>query len=367
MKYQHLTKAVSCLLVLLLLCGGGLPVFAEGESLSLSDHSDTVAVYLSDSVKMITGFLPGDDLSDAAARFAAGERMLFLSPGGEVLPYADTRLCTGTLVLVTDGDAVLDIGVFAVFGDTDGDGFVKTSDARSILRCATKLEQLPAAVALAADCDADGKVTTADARRALRAAVGLEQLTNPIGRTPEAGEALAIYAYYTGEDPQAGSALDPKAVQVIAVYPDASHALLDGGFTIEPENLTSELPGEKKFTVRWQELSCEMTVNFVAREADSFYPDSSVPDFDSYAGKLCVESRYQIGYVAYFYSAERNVTDFVLFESYLHFLEACGFTCAQKTIDAAKVAALYEKSGSESVAAVYDFTGKQIVIAVANG
>ena len=366
MPGKNAVRWISLCLSLLLVFSGSIPVFAVQERLSLSDHEDTVAVYLADSVKILTGFLPGDTLADAALRFDCGENMLFLSPEGTVLPYADTRVSTGTLVLVTDGESVLDIGLFAVFGDVNGDGYVKTADARAMLRYATQLDDMPEAVSFAADCNADGKVSTTDARMALRAAVGLSALVNPVGRLPETGEALAIYAYYTGEDPQAGSTFDPAEVQVVAVYSDASHALITEGFTIEPTPLTSERPGEAEFTVRWKGLSCVMRVNFRAREPDSFYPDSLVPDFDHYAGKLFTQSLYQIGYVAYIYSADRNVTDFVLFESYLHYLEACGFVCAQKTIDATKVAALFEKSGSESVAAIYDFTGRQIIIAVEN-
>jgi hypothetical protein len=61
-------------------------------------------------------------------------------------------------------------------GDVDGDGYVKTGDARMALRIAIGLEPeiTPETKAYkAADADRNGKVTTADARYILRRAIGL--------------------------------------------------------------------------------------------------------------------------------------------------------------------------------------------------
>lgn len=56
-------------------------------------------------------------------------------------------------------------------GDVDDDGKITASDARSILRAATGLEEIPVEKG---DLDGDGKITASDARAALRKSAGLE-------------------------------------------------------------------------------------------------------------------------------------------------------------------------------------------------
>ncbi len=61
-------------------------------------------------------------------------------------------------------------------GDVNFDGKVNSTDARTVLRAAARLETLTAEQILAADVDGSGKVNSADARRILRAAAKLEPL-----------------------------------------------------------------------------------------------------------------------------------------------------------------------------------------------
>lgn len=59
-------------------------------------------------------------------------------------------------------------------GDVNGDGEITAADARTILRAASKLEELDESQKKEADIDNDGKITAADARAALRRSAGLE-------------------------------------------------------------------------------------------------------------------------------------------------------------------------------------------------
>ncbi len=60
-------------------------------------------------------------------------------------------------------------------GDVDGDGKVTASDARTILRASSGLENLSTEKKKAADVNGDGKVTAADAREALRISANLDE------------------------------------------------------------------------------------------------------------------------------------------------------------------------------------------------
>ena len=62
------------------------------------------------------------------------------------------------------------------YGDMDADGKVRSSDARTVLRCAARLEQLSELQMRLADADGDGKVKAGDARIILRAASKIEPL-----------------------------------------------------------------------------------------------------------------------------------------------------------------------------------------------
>lgn len=68
-----------------------------------------------------------------------------------------------------------DFECYAV-GDVDGNGAIKSDDARFILRVAVKLEAIDTSAFMKADVDGDGKITAADARLALRLATGLDDI-----------------------------------------------------------------------------------------------------------------------------------------------------------------------------------------------
>ncbi|HHU84139.1 MAG TPA: hypothetical protein GXZ23_03090 [Clostridiales bacterium] len=84
-------------------------------------------------------------------------------------------------------------------GDVTGDGKIKTTDARLILRASMGLEIFEGARAKAADLNGDGKIKPFDARIALRIAMGLDDLNNyttvpeTIETTPNTTEATIIY------------------------------------------------------------------------------------------------------------------------------------------------------------------------------
>ena len=61
-------------------------------------------------------------------------------------------------------------------GDVTGDGKITSADARTVLRCAAKLERLSEARTKAADADRSGKVNSSDARTLLRVAAKLDTL-----------------------------------------------------------------------------------------------------------------------------------------------------------------------------------------------
>ena len=61
-----------------------------------------------------------------------------------------------------------------ILGDVNGDGRVTASDARSVLRVASRLDKSDDMFNLAADCDGKAKITAADARIVLRVASRLQ-------------------------------------------------------------------------------------------------------------------------------------------------------------------------------------------------
>lgn len=65
---------------------------------------------------------------------------------------------------------------FAVVGDIDNSGKVTTSDARTALRFALRLDTPTEEQKLKADVDSDNKITSSDSRLLLRAALRLESL-----------------------------------------------------------------------------------------------------------------------------------------------------------------------------------------------
>ena len=69
-------------------------------------------------------------------------------------------------------------------GDLDGDGKIKSGDARNALRFAARLDPLDEYTFRLADVNRDGKVNSADARRILRAAARLEPLPEEMIEAP---------------------------------------------------------------------------------------------------------------------------------------------------------------------------------------
>lgn len=84
------------------------------------------------------------------------------------------NIATGDVfvLLSSDGENLAEYEIVVVL-DVDCNGKVNSSDARSILRSAARLDQLSEIQTLAADGDHSGKVNSADARMALRIAAKL--------------------------------------------------------------------------------------------------------------------------------------------------------------------------------------------------
>lgn len=113
----------------------------------------------------------------------AAENLLKNATTGAVLTDKDgkevaseTQLASGMVLVLKDGENVIDAKTIIVFGDVDGDGTVKAADARTALRASVGLETLDNRQLSAADVDLDASVKASDARLILRASVGLEDL-----------------------------------------------------------------------------------------------------------------------------------------------------------------------------------------------
>ena len=83
---------------------------------------------------------------------------------------------TGWMMLQysTRSEAKTEYVVYAIPGDTDGDGEITAEDARIVLRYCVSLEHLSNAYLIRADADCDGEITPEDARLVLRRSVHLE-------------------------------------------------------------------------------------------------------------------------------------------------------------------------------------------------
>ena len=80
------------------------------------------------------------------------------------------------LVDSADKNYILYTEVYYIAGDTDLNGKLTASDARTILRISVELENNTAQQDFQFDANADGKITASDARYVLRASVLLEPL-----------------------------------------------------------------------------------------------------------------------------------------------------------------------------------------------
>ena len=135
---------------------------------------------------------------------------------------------------------------FTALFDIDGDGSIRTADARLVLRISVRLEtpEVTAAAAEAGvlvfgDCNGDGLVSTADARILLRYAVGLcgqesfvlpwdepgdDELVDNSTTEPPATEPPTTEAPTTTEP--ADSGFDPSSLPANALLsPYANHGL----------------------------------------------------------------------------------------------------------------------------------------------
>lgn len=77
--------------------------------------------------------------------------------------------------------------VTAYYGDTDGDGKITASDARTVLRISVKLEGYNAAALYRYDVNEDGNIKSDDARIVLRMSVSLDKLKVYTGTSSGSG------------------------------------------------------------------------------------------------------------------------------------------------------------------------------------
>lgn len=363
---KTLLRLAAVLTALIALTWAFPAVFAAEDALELASGADSAAVTKYDSVKIFSGFIAGETFGSVPRLFREPERVGFVDMNDkELITDAYAPVYSGALICLFDGDAIADMGFMAVFGDVNGDGKITTSDARLALRHASGVDKLGAVSLAAADVDISGRVNSSDARRILRAAARLENIENPIGSVADSSVPVEIYAYYTGGDPAAGDVLDADALRVIAVYPDARSAVVSSGYTVYPESMTSLTPGKQTFTVAWSGLNAEFTVNFTTRSPKSFYPDSRVPDYTGCTGVSALEANFYLEYITYTYPATDDMTDLVRFNSYLNYLEQCGFQRVTVQRDNEKIiAACVNEAEDAQTVIIYDFSGKRIYIAV---
>lgn len=359
-------KMLICILSLILSLPGAIICGAADNSFSLTKHDESIRIDYYNTVKIISGFCVDDTVSDAVSKFENGNNIVFLDGNGVIIADMSMRLYTGAVICAVDGNSVKDIGIITVFGDADGDGNCRTADARFILRASLSLEKLSAVQQKAADCDNNGKVTSSDARTVLRAALRLSSIENPYISSGSVNTApVAVYAYYVGSDPVAGSVADMNSIRVLAVYSDAKSSVIESGFTVSPSPITSSVPGKKTFTVSWNGLQTELIINFVQSTPTATYENTDIPDYGAFASVSPSAINYNIGYITYIYPANRNIADFAEFESYLNHLISCGFICTGRSVNSGQVIAVFNSAdSSDKIAMVYDFTGKRLYIAV---
>ena len=82
-----------------------------------------------------------------------------------------TTIESASVYCLTDRSGLL-------YGDTNGDGKITASDARTALRVASLMETITGKNFVCADIDKNGKITASDARHILRIASGLERDEN---------------------------------------------------------------------------------------------------------------------------------------------------------------------------------------------
>lgn len=359
---MHLGRRIFAFVFVLCLfffCLGFSSAWAEND---FSAHSAQISVVPYHSTTIVSGFLPGTTVREAAAEFENGSRFRFRSLNGEFLP-AGSSFGTGTMICPNGTQLISELAFLAVFGDLDGNGKANSSDARLALRTAARLEKIGVLSQVAADCNLNGLVDAQDARMILRSAAKLEELKNPINAKPSDTVPVSLHAYYMGEPPLAGETIDLSNLRVIAVYGDARNVILEEGYSIDPDPPVSSSPGEKKFTVRYQGVSASFTVNFLERVPENCYTNSNVPSFDDFLGRKPSAIRFQYQSAVYEYSVFHTVQDISILLDYVDYLQSCGFVCFQEANQENMFGAVFDKGEQKgATAVVFDFTMQKIYV-----
>ncbi|MDY3937249.1 MAG: leucine-rich repeat protein [Oscillospiraceae bacterium] len=115
----------------------------------------------------------GKTLGDIEDMFKSVNAKSLMNSDNKKVSDENTAVVTGMKLALEGKDKYLDI---AVRGDTDSNGAVSASDARIVLRIASRLETNERVRDFAADVDYNDSVTAKDARMILRAAAKIENL-----------------------------------------------------------------------------------------------------------------------------------------------------------------------------------------------
>ena len=131
--------------------------FTDNTGISVDDEAKTV---------IIRNTLNSEALS---ANIASGNWTVTKADGTALAE--GTAVATGCLIKSATTDLSYSI---VILGDVNGDGKITASDARSVLRVASKLDSSSGLFNLAADCDGKANITASDARLVLRIASKLQ-------------------------------------------------------------------------------------------------------------------------------------------------------------------------------------------------
>ena len=113
-----------------------------------------------------------DELKD---QFVTEELKFFDASGNELV--GTDRVGTGTVVLLMNGEEVMDRKVFVMTGDADGDGEITNHDSAFIARFLVGKEETDAYIQKALDTNADGDVNVRDASMLAQYLVGKATIT----------------------------------------------------------------------------------------------------------------------------------------------------------------------------------------------
>lgn len=131
--------------------------FTDNTGITVDDEAKTI---------IIKKTLKSGELSD---NIASGNWNLTKADGSAVA--ADASVSTGCILKSATSDTAYTV---VILGDVNGDGRITASDARSVLRVASRLDKSDDLFNLAADCDGKTKITASDARVVLRVASRLQ-------------------------------------------------------------------------------------------------------------------------------------------------------------------------------------------------